>query len=70
MKKFKVPTREQVSPTIQVLFDNIKKGLGMVPNLYAIFAHSDNALGTYLALQNAKSSLKAREREVINLVVS
>jgi AhpD family alkylhydroperoxidase len=42
----------------------------MVPNLYATFAHSDNALGTYLALQNAKSSLKAREREVINLVVS
>jgi AhpD family alkylhydroperoxidase len=70
MKKFTVPTREEVSSTNEVLFDNIKKGLGMVPNLYATFAHSDNALGTYLTLQNAKSSLRAKEREVINLVVS
>ncbi len=70
MKKITAPTRDHVSPTNQILFDNIKKGLGKVPNLYATFAHSDNALGTYLALQNAKSSLKAKEREVINLVVS
>jgi len=41
-----------------------------VPNLYATIAYSENALGTYLALQNAKSSLRAKEREVINLVVS
>ena len=70
MTTFTVPTRESVSPANQVLFDNLKKGLGMVPNLYATLAHSDHALGTYLALQNAKSSLSAREREVINLVVS
>jgi AhpD family alkylhydroperoxidase len=34
------------------------------------FCHSPTALGTYLALQNAKSSLQPKEREVINLVVS
>ncbi len=70
MTTFAVPTRESVSPANQVLFDNLKKGLGMVPNLYATLAHSENALGTYLALQNAKSSLSGKEREVINLVVS
>jgi len=41
-----------------------------VPNLYATFAHSEHALGNYLTLQNGKSSLTAKEREVINLVVS
>lgn len=70
MSAFQVPTREQVSPANQAIFDQLQKGLGFVPNLYATFAYSDTALGDYLALQNRKSSLKAKEREVINLVVS
>ena len=70
MKTITVPTHDQVSPANQALFDNLKKGLGFVPNLYATFAHSDHALATYLALQNAKSSLSPQAREVINLVVS
>lgn len=70
MNQFTVPTKEQVSATNQGIFENLAKGLGFVPNLYATFAHSDNALGTYLHLQNSKSSLKAKEREIINLVVS
>ena len=70
MKTITVPAYEQVSPANQAIFDNLKKGLGFVPNLYATFAHSDTALGTYLALQNAKSSLSPKAREVINLVVS
>ena len=65
-----VPTRDQVSPANQALFDNLKKGLGMVPNLYATLALSEHALGNYLAFQNARSSLSAQAREVINLVVS
>jgi len=67
---FTVPTREEVSPANQVLFDNLKKGLGTVPNLYATMAYSQNALGTYLALSGAKTSLKAKEKEVVNLVTS
>jgi len=70
MKTITVPSYEQVSPANQALFDQLKKGLGFVPNLYATFAHSDTALGTYLALQNAKTSLSPKAREVINLVVS
>ncbi|MES2103436.1 MAG: carboxymuconolactone decarboxylase family protein [Pseudomonadota bacterium] len=70
MKNFTVPTRETVSAANQAIFDQLEKGLGMVPNLYATFAHSEHALGNYLALQNGKSSLNAKEREVINLVVS
>ena len=70
MTTFSVPTRDDVTPDNQAIFDNLKKALGFVPNLYATFAYSPTALGTYLALQNAKSSLKPKEREVINLVVS
>jgi len=65
-----IPTRDSVSPANQAMFDALKGQLGMVPNLYATLAHSENALGTYLALQSAKSSITGKAREVVNLVVS
>lgn len=67
---FSVPTREDVSATNQTIFDNLKKGLGFVPNLYAYFGKNETALADYLAFQNRKSTLRAKEREVINLVTS
>jgi AhpD family alkylhydroperoxidase len=70
MEKFNVPGRGEVSASNQVLFDNLQKGLGMVPNLYAVIAHSDTALANYLAFQNGKTSLTKKEKEVVNLVVS
>lgn len=70
MKTVSIPSYDNVSTANQALFDNLKKALGFVPNLYATFAHSDTALATYLTLQNAKSSLSAKAREVINLAVS
>lgn len=70
MTAFTVPTRDTVSPANQGLFDALEGQLGFVPNLYATLAHSEHALGTYLALQSAKSSLNAKAREVVNLVVS
>jgi AhpD family alkylhydroperoxidase len=70
MKTFQVPTREQVSPANQILFDNLAKMAGHVPNLFAVFAHSENALGNYLTLGSGKTSLRAKEKEVVNLVVS
>jgi AhpD family alkylhydroperoxidase len=70
MTTITVPSRNDVSPANQGLFDALKKQLGFVPNLYATLAHSENALGAYLALQSAKSSINAKSREVVNLVVS
>jgi AhpD family alkylhydroperoxidase len=70
MNTIQVPTRDQVSPANQALFDQLKKGLGMVPNLYATLALSEHALGNYLAFQNARSSITGKAREVVNLVVS
>ena len=70
MKTITVPTAATVSPANQAIFAQLKQGLGMVPNLYATLAYSEHGLGNYLTLQNGKSSLSAKEREVINLVVS
>jgi len=70
MTTFNVPTRDEVSPANQAIFDQLQKGLGFVPNLYATMAHSDNALVNYLAFQNGKSSITGKAREVVNLVVS
>ncbi|QTN40049.1 carboxymuconolactone decarboxylase family protein [Cryomorphaceae bacterium] len=67
---FTVPTREEVSENNQLIFDNLQKGLGFVPNLYAYYAKNNTALGDYLALQNRKSTLRAKEREIVNLVTS
>jgi uncharacterized peroxidase-related enzyme len=67
---FNVPNRNEVSESNQAIFDQLEKGVGFVPNLYASYAHNETALADYLALQNRKSTLSAKEREVINLGVS
>jgi uncharacterized peroxidase-related enzyme len=67
---FTVPTKEEVSANNQAIFDHMQQNFGKVPNLYAFFAINDTALADYLALQNRKSTLTGKEREVINLVVS
>jgi len=70
MRTFNVPTRDEVSPANQAIFDNLNKKLGKVPNSYSFMASSENGLATYLAFSNAKSSLNIKEKEVINLIVS
>ena len=70
MSTINVLKREEVSSANQAIFDNLEKALGFVPNLYATYAHSENALGNYLNFANAKTSLKAKEKEVVNLAVS
>lgn len=69
-RTFSVPSKAEVSANNQAIFDNLQKSLGFVPNLYAYYAKNETALGDYLALQNRKSTLKAKEKEVINLVTS
>jgi AhpD family alkylhydroperoxidase len=67
---FNVPTREQVAPANQAIFDNLNKALGFVPNLYATIAYSTNGLTRFLAYQNAKTTLTNKEKEAVNLIVS
>lgn len=70
MSTINVPKREEVSSNNQAIFDTLENAVGFVPNLYATYAHSENALGNYLKLANAKTSLSAKQKEVVNLAVS
>lgn len=70
MEILNIPNREEVSKENQDIFDNLNKGLGFVPNLYAVMAHSNGGLKKYLDFQNSKSPFTNKEKEVINLVVS
>jgi AhpD family alkylhydroperoxidase len=68
--QFEIPARDTISAVHQTNYDNLTKALGFVPNLYAEFAHSENALSIFLAAQNTKSSLTTKEKEAVNLIVS
>jgi len=70
MSKFNVPRKEEVNEANKAIFNQLESGLGFVPNLYASYAHSENALADYLTLSNRKTSLSAKEKEIVNLVVS
>jgi len=70
MSTFSVPKREEVTAINQGIFDNLEKQVGFVPNLFATYAYSENALKNYLDFSAAPSSLKAKEKEVVNLAVS
>lgn len=70
MANFSVPTRDEVTANNQQIFDQLNKGLGFVPNLYATMAYSENGLGRYLDFQGAKTSLNNKEKEAVNLIVS
>jgi AhpD family alkylhydroperoxidase len=70
MTNFQVPAKADVSANNQEIFDTLNKGLGMVPNLYAVMALSDTALSNYLAFQNATTTFSNKEKQAVNLVVS
>lgn len=70
MTHFNVPIKEEVTTKNKEIFNNLEKAVGFVPNLYATYAYSENALENYLSLSNAKTSLSSKEKEVVNLAVS
>jgi len=70
MSRFNVPKREEVNEKNQGIFDNLEKQLGFVPNLFATYAYSENALKNYLDYAGAPTSLRAKEKEAVNLAVS
>lgn len=72
MKTIQVPNRDQVDAASQGIFDNLKKALGTVPNLYATIGYSSNALGAYLTYSQATDNgvFNKKEAEAIKLAVS
>ena len=67
-----VLTREQAPEGAKATFDGLRGKLGFVPNLYATFAHSPQALNGSIAFGSALSQgeLNGREIETVYLAAS
>lgn len=72
MNTFTIPTKETAKEASLPIFENLEKGIGFLPNLYAYIGHSPNALQNYLAYQNgnSKGAFNAKIREAVNLAIS
>lgn len=73
MKTFRVPSHNDVPTASQQALDGVKKGLGMIPNLYATIGYSGTALPAYLQFTHAfegSKTFRNREIQAIYLAVS
>src|ERR1700755_1928940 len=72
MVPFTVPSRDQLAPDAQTIFDSFVQAMGKMPNLYATIGYSANALATYTQYVKGqvKNTFHARDREGIYLIVS
>lgn len=71
-KQIQVPTPEQLDGKAQGILAQLKKQLGVVPNLYATIGYSSDTLENYLAFNGpaGKGSFTGKEIEAIKLAVS
>ena len=67
-----VPTRETAPEGSRPIFDALKQKFGSVPNLFATYGHSPQALGGLLAAsaELEKGQFDLAEREIIYLINS
>src|SRR5262245_34121705 len=72
MANFPVHTLETAPAASKPLLENLRKALGFIPNLYAVFAESPAALQGALAMGDAfsRSSLTPSEQQLVALAVS
>jgi AhpD family alkylhydroperoxidase len=70
MNNFILPNKDEVSLGSRKYFDFFQERLGMMPNLYAMMTYAEQALESYIQLQNRKQKLTLKEREVVSLVVA
>lgn len=72
MKTLKALSHEQAADSTKGVFDNIKKKIGRVPNLYAAMGNSPQLLQGFLAFEATlkQGTFSAKEGEAIALAVS
>ena len=68
--KIQVPELNEVSDKNREILNSIKEKAGFVPNIYATYALSENALERFTTFANGAQSLSNKEKEVVNIVVS
>ncbi|MBC7914777.1 MAG: carboxymuconolactone decarboxylase family protein [Pyrinomonadaceae bacterium] len=69
-KIVRLPAQRDISDKNLAKLQTIGKVFGFIPNLYALFTHSDTALNAFLNLQRAECMFTNVEKEIISLVVS
>ena len=72
MSSISVPTRDQVDQKSAAIFDQLEKGIGFLPNLYATIGYSSDTLERFLGFSGdaGKQTFNAKEIEAIKLAVS
>lgn len=65
-------TQDTAPAAAKPVLEQINKGMGFVPNLFATFAHNPEALKSYLALSDSfgKAGFTALEQQVVQMTVS
>lgn len=72
MSKLKVHNLETAPADTRATLEQIKKGMGFVPNLFGVFANNSEVLKSYLNLSESfsKSGFSPLEQQIILLTVS
>jgi len=70
MTTFSIPHKEDVSGENRKYFDFFQERIGRMPNLYAMMSYAQQALDSYVRMQNRKQELSRREQEAISLVMA
>ena len=60
-------TIEKAPDQSKKLFEEIKKSIGMLPNIYKVIGNSPNALAAYLSFSESQKygSFNSKEREAV-----
>jgi len=70
MTTISVPQKQDVSGENRKYFDFFQDRIGRMPNLYAMMSHAQQALDSYIRMQNRKQELTRKEQEAISLVMA
>lgn len=70
MSNLFVTNEHTISGKNKIIFEELKRMFGKVPNIFLPFASSENGLENYFTYITQKNSLTYQEREVVSLVVS
>jgi AhpD family alkylhydroperoxidase len=70
MTAISVPHKKDVSAENRKYFDFFQDKIGQMPNLYAMMTYAQQALDSYIRMQNRKQALSRRERVAVSLVMA
>ncbi|MDR2083601.1 MAG: carboxymuconolactone decarboxylase family protein [Bacteroidales bacterium] len=70
MKKFDIPSKDQLPSNNIKTLESLNKSLGFTPNIYSFLANSPSGLNGFMAFNRLETLFTEKEKEVINLTAS